>query len=144
MNTAKDKIDQFKEKFNKTLSRGDTYVDIDGNPIPDYETKEEKKNMSEEEETAALQKEMAEALPVDLSSPKFSREQNIGDPKKKDSSKNKLIMKPGQLGGKKKTKRKRKGRKIKKTKKKALKKRHRTKKLRKKRKKRSKSRRRRR
>ena len=101
--------------------------------------------MSEEEETAALQKEMAEALPVDLSNPKFSREQNIGDPKKKDRSKNKLIMKPGQLGGKKKTKRKRKGRKrkkTKKTKKKALKKRHRTKKLRKKRKKRSKSRRR--
>jgi hypothetical protein len=118
MNTAQDKIEQFKDKFNKTLSRGDTYVDIDGNPIPDYETKEEKKNMSEEEETAALQKEMAEALPVDLSSPKFSRQQNIGDPKKADRSKNKLIMKPGQLGGKKKTKR----RKSKKTKKRALKK----------------------
>lgn len=140
MNTAQDKINQFKEKFNKTLSRGDTYVDIDGNPLPDYETPEEEKKMTPDQETAALQEEMNEALPVDLSDPKFSKEQNIGDPKEKDSSKNKLIMKPGQLGGKKKTKRKRKGRKSKKTKKKALKKRHRTKKLRKKRKKRSKSR----
>jgi hypothetical protein len=139
MASPKDKIDSFKDKFNKTLSRGSTYVDLDGNPVPYYETPEEEKKMTPEQETAALQKEMDEALPVDLSDPKFSREQNIGDPKKKDRSKNKLIMKPGQLGGKKKTKRKRKGRKGKKTKKKALKKRHLTKKLRKKRKKRSKS-----
>ena len=125
MNTARDKINQFKEKFNN-LSRGDTYVDIDGNPVPYYETSEEKKNMSEEEETAALQKEMAEALPVDLSNPKFSREQNIGDSKKKDPSKNKLIMKPGQLGGKKKTKRRRKRKRKKiKTKKRRTKKRKR-------------------
>ena len=106
MASPKDKIDEFKEKFNKTLSRGDTYLDVDGNPSPYYETEEEKKGMTEEEEREALQKEMDEALPVDLSDPKFSKEQNMGDPKKADPTKNKLIMKPGQLGVKRKTKKK--------------------------------------
>lgn len=120
----------------KSLSRGSTYVDLDGNPVPYYETPEEEKKMTPDEETAALQQEMDDALPVDLNHPKFSREENRGDPKKKDRSKNQLIMEPGHLGGKKKTKRKKKRKKkrnkSKMTKKKALKKKNRKSKRRKK------------
>jgi hypothetical protein len=120
---ARKKLDDFMEKFNQpNLSRGSTYVDVDGTPQPKYETIEEEKKMTQEEETAALQKEMADALPVDLSDHKFSKEANLGDPKEKDPKKNKLIMKPGHIGGKKKRRRTRKN---KRTKKKALKKRHR-------------------
>jgi len=117
---ARKKLDDFMEKFN--LSRGSTYVDVDGTPQPKYETIEEEKKMTQEEETAALQKEMADALPVDLSDHKFSKEANLGDPKEKDPKKNKLIMEPGHIGGKKKRRR---TRKKKRTKKKAPKKRHR-------------------
>jgi hypothetical protein len=92
MASPKDKINKFKEKFNKTLSRGNTYLGVEDD------------NEEKEETLEELQREMNEALPVDLSDPKFSKEENVGDPKKRDPKKNKLIMKPGQLGGKRKTK----------------------------------------
>ena len=105
-------IERFKENNpidgqRKMPPRGDTpYVDIYGNPVPDYPTYEQQQGMTEEEETVALQKEMDEALPVDLSHPKFDPKNNSGDPKKPPSNANKLIMECGKLGGKKKTKRK--------------------------------------
>ena len=122
-------IKKFKEnnpidEERKMPSRGDTpYVDIYGNPIPDYPTYEQQQGITEEEETVALQEEMNEALPVNLNHPKFDPKNNSGDPKKPPSNANTIIMRPGELGGGK--KKRSRTRKKKRTKKKAPKKRHR-------------------